>query len=83
MLVKTLKQNLALIFFYTLDIRNIIFNPKFCQHFLPSLIIRLQLMHCVRLRYDNARNKKLGQTYSNFRFRCLSKIFSLTLGTGC
>ena len=29
----------ALIFFYTLDIKNIIFNPKFYQHFLPSLII--------------------------------------------
>ena len=27
------------IFFYTLDIRNIIFNPKFYQHFLPSLMI--------------------------------------------
>ena len=28
-----------LIFFYTLDIKNIIFNPKFYQHFLPSLVI--------------------------------------------
>ena len=37
MLVKTLKQISALIFFYTLDIKNIIFNPKFYQHFLPSL----------------------------------------------
>ena len=39
MLVKTLKQ-FALIFFYTLDIRNIIFKPKFYEHVLPSLIIR-------------------------------------------
>ena len=29
----------ALIFFYTLDIKNIIFNPKFYQHFLPSILI--------------------------------------------
>ena len=40
MLVKTLKKLFALIFFYTLDIKNIIFNPKFYQHFLSSLIIR-------------------------------------------
>ena len=33
MLVKTLKKFYALIFFYTLDIKNIIFNPKFYQHF--------------------------------------------------
>ena len=38
MLVKTLKIFIALIIFYTLDIKNIIFNPKFYQHFLPSLI---------------------------------------------
>ena len=31
---------IALIIFYTLDIKNIIFNPKFYQHFLPSLIMR-------------------------------------------
>ena len=37
--VKTLKKFYALIFFYTLDIKNIIFNPKFNQHFLPSLLI--------------------------------------------
>ena len=30
---------IALIIFYTLDIKNIIFNPKFYQHFLPSLVI--------------------------------------------
>ena len=39
MLVKTLKKIFALIFFYTFDIRNIIFNPKFYRHFLPSLLI--------------------------------------------
>ena len=31
------------LFFYTQDIKNIIFNPKFYQHFLPSLIIRHSL----------------------------------------
>ena len=31
----------ALIFFYTLDIKNIIFTPKFYQHFLPSLLMKL------------------------------------------
>ena len=30
----------AVIFFYTMDIKNTIFNPKFYQHFLPSLFIR-------------------------------------------
>ena len=30
------KKKFALIFFYTQDIKNIIFNPKFYQHFLPS-----------------------------------------------
>ena len=30
----------AVLFFYTMDIKNTIFNPKFYQHFLPSLIIR-------------------------------------------
>ena len=39
MLVKTLKKFYALLFFYTLDIKNIIFNPKFYQHFLLSLVI--------------------------------------------
>ena len=37
---ENIKKNFALIFFYTQDIKNIIFNPKFYQHFLPSLIIR-------------------------------------------
>ena len=36
---ENIKTIFALIFFYTLDIRNIIFNPKFNQHFLPSLVI--------------------------------------------
>ena len=39
----------AMIFFYTLDIKNIIFNPKFYQHFLPSLVITLAaLVHLLR-----------------------------------
>ena len=37
---ENIKKNFALIFFYTLDIRNIIFNPKFYQHFLPTLAIK-------------------------------------------
>ena len=36
---ENIKKIYALIFFYTLDIKNIIFNPKFYQHFLPSLLI--------------------------------------------
>ena len=37
---ENIKKNLfALIFFYTQDIKNIIFNPKFYQHFLTSLPI--------------------------------------------
>ena len=38
---ENIKKFYALIFFYTLNIKNIIFNPKFYQHFLPSLIISL------------------------------------------
>ena len=38
---ENIKTIFALIFFYTLDIRNINFNQKFYQHFLPSLIIIL------------------------------------------
>ena len=41
MLVKTLKKIFALIFFYTQDIKNIICNPKFYQHFLPSLVMTI------------------------------------------
>ena len=37
MLVKTLKKFLCT---DLLDIKNIIFNPKFYQHFLPSLVIK-------------------------------------------
>ena len=33
MLVKTLKNIFAVIFFYTMDIKNTIFNPKFYQQF--------------------------------------------------
>ena len=39
---ENIKNNfIALIIFYeyTLDIKNINFNPKFYQHFLPSLVI--------------------------------------------
>ena len=36
---ENIKTNFAVIFFYTMDIKNTIFNPKFYQHFLPSLII--------------------------------------------
>ena len=36
---ENIKNIFALIFFYTHDIKNIIFNPKFYQHFLPSLVI--------------------------------------------
>ena len=39
MLVKTLKKMLHWFFLNTMDIKNIIFNPKFYQHFLPSLFI--------------------------------------------
>ena len=38
---ENIKQTFALIFFYTLDIKNITFNPKFYQHFLPSLLISI------------------------------------------
>ena len=30
---ENIKKNFALIIFYTLDIKNINFNPKFYQHF--------------------------------------------------
>ena len=30
---ETLKKIFAVIFFYTMDIKNTIFNPKFYQHF--------------------------------------------------
>ena len=39
---ENIKNNFAVIFFYTMDIKNAIFNPKFYQHFLPSLLITLQ-----------------------------------------
>ena len=38
---ENIKKNFALIFFYTLDIMNIIFNQKLCQHVLPSLVIKI------------------------------------------
>ena len=45
-MLKNVDENInkcfALIFFYTLDIKNIIFNPKFYQHFLPSRVITHQ-----------------------------------------
>ena len=36
-----IKKFFAVIFFYTMDIKNTIFNPKFYQHFLPSLNITM------------------------------------------
>ena len=36
---ENIKKNVAMIFFYTMDIKNTIFNPKFYQHFLPSLLM--------------------------------------------
>ena len=36
---KNIKKNFAVIFLYTMDIKNTIFNPRFYQHFLPSLDI--------------------------------------------
>ena len=42
---KHLKKIFAQIFFYTQDIKNIIFNPKFYQHFLPSLVITLLILN--------------------------------------
>ena len=36
----------AVIFFYTMDIKNIIFNPKFYQQFLPSLTITINENFC-------------------------------------
>ena len=40
---ENIKNNFAVIFFYTMDIKNAIFNPKFYQHFSPSLVIRFGL----------------------------------------
>ena len=40
---ENIKKNFALIFFYILDIKNIIFNPKFYQHFLLALIISINI----------------------------------------
>ena len=34
---ENIKKNFAVLFFYAMDIKNTIFNPKFYQHFLPSL----------------------------------------------
>ena len=34
---ENIKNIFAVIFFYTIDITNTIFNPKFYQHFVPSL----------------------------------------------
>ena len=36
---ENIKKNFAVIFFYTMDIKTTIFNPKFYQHFLPSLVM--------------------------------------------
>ena len=49
-----LKQFFAPIFFYTQDIKNIIFNSKFYQHFLPSLFITysMQILIQNKLNFD-------------------------------
>ena len=36
---ENIKPNFCRDLFYTMDIKNTIFNPKFYQHFLPSLVI--------------------------------------------
>ena len=46
---ENIKKFYALIFLYTLDIKNIIFNPKFYQHFLPSLVITKILKYQILL----------------------------------
>ena len=38
---ENMRKFFAVIFFYTMDIKNTIFNPKFYQQFLPSLFIIL------------------------------------------
>ena len=38
---ENIKKFFAVIFFYTMDIKNTIFKPKFYQHFLPSLMMSL------------------------------------------
>ena len=40
---ENIKKHFAVIFFYTMDIKNTIFNPKFYQHFVPSLYIIINL----------------------------------------
>ena len=46
---ENIKKFFAVIFFNTMDIKNTIFNPKFYQHFLPSLFItcKLRSLDCV------------------------------------
>ena len=36
---ENIKKIFAVIFFYTMNIKNTIFNPRFYQHFLPSLVM--------------------------------------------
>ena len=45
---ENIKKCFAVIFFDTMDIKNTIFNPKFYQHFLPSLLISIQLLCAAR-----------------------------------
>ena len=40
---ESIKIFFAVIYFYTMDIKNTIFNPKFYQHFVPSLYIIINL----------------------------------------
>ena len=49
---ENIKKNFAVIFFYTMDIKNTIFNPKFYQHFLPSLFIsNINVLYFIVYRY--------------------------------
>ena len=51
---ESIKKIFALICFYTQDIKNIIFNPKFYQHFVPSLLMRLARRHAKSERFFSA-----------------------------
>ena len=52
---ENIKKIFALILFYTPDIINIIFNQKFYQHFLPSLVMtnEIESALCAIRRYIN------------------------------
>ena len=60
---ENIKKNFAVIFCYTMDIKNTLFNPKFYQQFLPSLvkknlfshIIMIKLLNCSGFKLESAR----------------------------